>query len=315
MKYQIKNDNSQSFDPSITVIIATKDRHAPFLQALGSCLSQKRYPEQIVVIDQSKNKLNYKEINFRCKKLNIDLKIIYDPEIEGLPEARNVGIKMAEGDILCFIDDDCVLERDYFENIINIFKQHPGIVGVGGFLFDKEQLNRSRFYKFFFRIFSLGPFYDEAQIFYWEPKKIQETRFLHGASMSFKKKVFDKHLFSTCYRGYAMGEEREFCLRVSHEFKLILSSDIHCIHNKSPLNRYKAFRYYRARVISEAFIFRKIIRKGILNKFYFIWYCVGIILSACYRQSIYGMIGAVSGFILIIFSSFKGNIEKIVRTM
>ncbi len=47
-------------------------------------------------------------------------------------ENRNKGIQKAKYDILCFLDDDAELPKDYLKNIEKFFKKYPEIDVVGG---------------------------------------------------------------------------------------------------------------------------------------------------------------------------------------
>jgi glycosyltransferase involved in cell wall biosynthesis len=53
-------------------------------------------------------------------------------ENRGHGVARNLGIRKAKGEILCFTDSDCVVERDWLTKILGFFESHPEVDGVGG---------------------------------------------------------------------------------------------------------------------------------------------------------------------------------------
>ena len=57
-------------------------------------------------------------------------------EDRGLTRQRNYGISRAgkEIDVVCFLDDDTVLELDYFEQLLKTFEIHPEALGVGGYI-------------------------------------------------------------------------------------------------------------------------------------------------------------------------------------
>lgn len=54
-------------------------------------------------------------------------------EAVGLTHARLKGIAEAQGEILVFVDDDCLLEPDYLEQTIKICRENPFLGAVGGY--------------------------------------------------------------------------------------------------------------------------------------------------------------------------------------
>ncbi len=52
--------------------------------------------------------------------------------VPGLSRARNVGLKLVEGDIVAFPDDDCWYPADLLERVARTFEEHPEYDGVSG---------------------------------------------------------------------------------------------------------------------------------------------------------------------------------------
>ena len=107
-------------------------RAKPLLNLLNSIKNQTLYPDEILIIDGS---TNY-ETKTVLEQNQFD-KLIYfqvPPEHRGLTRQRNFGTsKIGEGmEIICFLDDDTVLEQNYFENVVKTFNENPDAVGVGG---------------------------------------------------------------------------------------------------------------------------------------------------------------------------------------
>lgn len=57
---------------------------------------------------------------------------IYHCSRKGIGPPRNLGIQKAKGDIVCFTDSDCIVEKTWLSKISNFFKRHSETDGVGG---------------------------------------------------------------------------------------------------------------------------------------------------------------------------------------
>lgn len=57
---------------------------------------------------------------------------IYHSNHRGIGPPRNLGIKQAKGNIICFTDSDCVVEENWLRKIHDFFEQNPDAHGVGG---------------------------------------------------------------------------------------------------------------------------------------------------------------------------------------
>src|SRR3989344_5624293 len=58
--------------------------------------------------------------------------IIVDQENRGVAAARNTAIKIAAGEILIFLDQDCIPQKNWLKNIIVAFETNPAIDALGG---------------------------------------------------------------------------------------------------------------------------------------------------------------------------------------
>src|SRR5947209_4140527 len=95
--------HSETSRIKISVIIPTKDRGGDLSQTLGCVMSQTRPPDELIVVDQSRaDDLSEVPAEYAGPRLIH----IRDPEIRGLPSARNVGFATSAGDLVCFLDDD-----------------------------------------------------------------------------------------------------------------------------------------------------------------------------------------------------------------
>jgi glucosyl-dolichyl phosphate glucuronosyltransferase len=113
----------------ISVIIITFNRAAMLIDVLTSLTKQKRFPDEVVVVDNnSKDDTRNVALSFEGK-----LNIRYVLEVkQGVSFARNAGIANASGDILVFTDDDCVPQEEWLHYLEVPFLRDPAIGIVGG---------------------------------------------------------------------------------------------------------------------------------------------------------------------------------------
>ena len=114
---------------SISVIIITRNRAESLKDALTSLTKQRRRPDEVIVVDNgSKDKTKETTLSFN-NRLNVQY--IYEATV-GIPYARNAGIRNASGDIIAFIDDDCVADENWLKYTEIPFIKDPNVGVVGG---------------------------------------------------------------------------------------------------------------------------------------------------------------------------------------
>lgn len=97
--------------------------------------------ELIVVDDETKdNSISLAEA--QLKKSDVDYKIIHRKN-GGLSAARNTGIKAAQGDYLCFVDSDDVINPQYVETLLNDIEENEVSMAIANFKWvtDKDKKN------------------------------------------------------------------------------------------------------------------------------------------------------------------------------
>ena len=119
------------------LIICTYMRPKPVLQLLQSVEGQYFYPDEIIIVDGSLNSETAKVLNQKTFK-NVQYHLVA-PESRGLTKQRNYGVgKVSETiDIVCFLDDDIILTKTYFKNLIETYNDYPEAVGVGGYIINE----------------------------------------------------------------------------------------------------------------------------------------------------------------------------------
>ncbi len=119
---------SEAALPQVSIVINTLDR-AESLDRTLIGLRQLRYPNFEVVVVQGP-----------CSDATGDVLARHSDVIRighcgeaNLSMSRNIGIAMAKGEIVAFIDDDAVPEPDWLGHLVAAFKD-PAVGAVGGFI-------------------------------------------------------------------------------------------------------------------------------------------------------------------------------------
>ena len=114
---------------SISVIIVTLNRAESLKETLTSLVKQSRQPDEVIVVDNG-SRDNTKELTLSFSD-RLNIKYIYEGQ-RGIPYARNTGIRNATTDIIAFIDDDCVADKNWLKYLEIPFIKDPYIGVVGG---------------------------------------------------------------------------------------------------------------------------------------------------------------------------------------
>lgn len=105
---------------AVSLIVATIGRGQELSRMLASIAAQTLKNIEIIIVDQNPDD--------RVKKLlegwKRSLLYVHVRSPRGLSRARNVGINLASGRILCFPDDDCWYPEDLLLQVTQWFDQH-----------------------------------------------------------------------------------------------------------------------------------------------------------------------------------------------
>lgn len=271
---------------NFTLIICTYMRPDSLLKLLLSVKKQTLYPNEILIVDGSTNSKTM-EILEQNQFDNLKYYCVDDSD-RGLTRQRNYGIARvnSEMDIICFLDDDTVLETDYFEEIIRTYQIYPEALAVGGYITNEDhwiqvtpnyvpsikefyydgwkKTDGSRFVlrkrlgldsntkPGFVPEFSNG----RSTSFLPPSGKIYEVEQLMGGVSSFRKSVFDSMAFSTYFEGYGLYEDADFTFRLSHVGKLYVNTKAQLGHFHDEAGRPNKFSYGKMVVRNGWYVWR-----------------------------------------------------------
>ncbi|AFY80256.1 hormogonium polysaccharide biosynthesis glycosyltransferase HpsN [Oscillatoria acuminata] len=220
--------------PSISVIIPTYNREKVLRETLADVLQQD-YPDfEVLVVDQTPTHepetdayLQSLAESHRIQWLRLDW--------ASLPGARNYAVRRSQGEIILFLDDDVQLPPGFLHAHARNYLEQPEIGAIAGRVFDRMKLADSGGG---LTIEDLPPeAMDPGIAWYYidlvHTVKPQQVLSVRGCNMSFRREIFDKYglHFDERFRGSAVREESDFCLRLRQTgYKIWYEPDAHLIH-------------------------------------------------------------------------------------
>ncbi|MBE0391127.1 glycosyltransferase family 2 protein [Flavobacterium sp. PL002] len=291
-----------------SLIVCTYMRPEPLLKLLQSVQSQTLYPDEILIIDGSNNDATAIVLNGNPFQ-NLNYFKVSDAD-RGLTKQRNFGIAKVgkEVEIVCFLDDDIVLEKDYFEQLLKTYQVFPEALAVGGFIKEGNEWDYvgdnytptiNEFYydgwkqhegsRFVLRK-KLGldsdcpPGYSSLyshgrSVGFLPPTgKTYEVEMLMGGVSSFKKRVFETIQFSTYFEGYGLYEDADFTLRVSKLGKMYLNTAAQLNHYHDASGRPNQYHYGKMVVRNGWYVWR-VKNPNPKWKDQFKWHAITIVLT------------------------------------
>ncbi len=122
-------------NPEVSVVVATYNGREQLSSCLRSLVCQQtNYTYEIVVVDDGSTD-SFADVLKRYDQVRY-----VRQDNAGPAAARNRGVDEAKGEIILFIDDDCVAGSDWIENMLAPF-QDPSVMGVKGiYVTDQKEL-------------------------------------------------------------------------------------------------------------------------------------------------------------------------------
>jgi glycosyltransferase involved in cell wall biosynthesis len=236
-------------DISVVICVYTEDRWEDILAAVSSVRAQSRPAlETLLVVDHNQALLHRLSKEYKETE---EVRVLANAGPRGLSAGRNTGIAASYGEIIAFLDDDAVAERDWLRYFAEGYED-PRVMAVGG---------------------RTLPIWASGRRPAWFPEEFDwvvgctykglppgrvPVRNVLGGNASFRRTAFDSA------GGFATGigrdgdkrplgcEETELCIRLTRARPdaILLIDDRAVIHHRVPEAR-EHFGYFRTRTYAE----------------------------------------------------------------
>lgn len=239
--------------PTVSIIIPAFNEEKYISKCLDSISKQKTKVnfETIVVNNNSadKTKEAAKKMGFR----------VVDELKQGVTIARNTGARVAKGEILVFLDADCIAPPDHIEKIASFFCNNPEVDALGGpcVYHDGGTLIRwatenFNYYSWYFRVM----------------KFLSGVQGLAGGNFAIKRKAFGQTgEFNEKITNIVCPDDLEFAIRFQNKnFKLVFNNDFRVISSSRKIGRSSARNHWKRMALSFKYIFQQSKRFSFLRK-------------------------------------------------
>jgi glycosyltransferase involved in cell wall biosynthesis len=191
-----------------------------------------------------------------------DVDMRYVASDPGASRQRNVGIDLARGDIVAFIDDDCTFEPGLFEALMSAY-QDDTVVGATGWIKrpSRSRLGsdpNSRLRRFVLgggRQGSMSNFGFRRPIV--DVEQPRDVEFMPGPLMSARRDVAAEVRFDERLGTYSLGEDDDFSYRVSRRGRIRYEPSAFVCHEELGWRHTDRRQMDCLQVVNRTYLFRK----------------------------------------------------------
>jgi glycosyltransferase involved in cell wall biosynthesis len=175
----------------ITVILCTFNRCRTLAKALESIAAStlpRTVAWEVLVVDNNSSDQTRALVEEFCRRQPGRFRYLFEPQ-QGLSYARNTGVREARGDIICFVDDDVMVDPAWLQNLTETLHDDEW-AGAGGRICLEQNFSPPSWLPL------QGPYSMGGQLaalFDLGDKPSALDRPPHGTNMAYRKAMFEKY--------------------------------------------------------------------------------------------------------------------------
>lgn len=154
--------------PLVSVVVVTHNRARRLAALLRTLERQTLGPErfEVIVVDDASSDETPRLLEEESARSPLQLRVVRRSPPPGRAAARNAGWSQARGELIAYIDDDCVATEGWLAEGVRVSEEHPGAVVQGRVdPIPAEESRRSPATRTQ-QIHQAGPYFQTCNIFY-----------------------------------------------------------------------------------------------------------------------------------------------------
>jgi GT2 family glycosyltransferase len=241
-------ENQTGDSPQVSVVIPTYYRPDDLVRLLDNLNQQVLLPSECVIVDGAPAEERASEEQVAAFIDRARFMVRYFRSERGTARQRNFGVQQACFELICFIDDDMILEPTCLKELAAAF-DHGDDGQVGGVLAftvnqsvpDSRRWRWHRRIRLFFKDLTPGRYHRCGQAVpnYLQPpfKGVRIIELMGTQCAMWRKQVAEEFPFDDFFTDYGTGEDGHMSLRAGKSYLLLHCGDAHCYHLHSPGGR------------------------------------------------------------------------------
>lgn len=251
----------------VSHVIVTKARPEPLRGALESSMAALSSQDETIVVDGDPDR-SARPLVEEFQRRHPQLRLRYVPSDPGMTLQRNVGIDVAEGDVVTFTDDDCTFGPTLFDSIAEVYGD-PMVIGATGLVIaarPQSRLGSDSHSRLRWLLIGGGREGTMTSFGFRRPivrvHQARDVEFMPGTLMSARRDIAAEVRFDERLRTYALGEDDDFSYRLSRRGRLRYEPSITVDHHEIGFRSMDRRARDRRQMINRTYLFHKNFSNG-----------------------------------------------------
>ncbi len=302
----------------LSVIICIINNLGGLRKCVGAMLSGSLRPAEIIVVHAGDSVEVQKFVeSLATTEDPAGCRSLYLRSEKSLVRQRNVGISHATGDVVCFIDDDAIPDKDFLRVIAEFFADRwsDTLGGIQGTV-DEHKAMKDTLASFFRKMFMLSHLNGHGRMqksgypsflqYSPEPRLVEV---FNGCQMCFKRDILLEDQFDMNFKDDWYGDDYELSYRISRRYALYQVPEARISHASSSQTPEGLRKIWAMQVPNHMYVFKKFFPGSTGYRRYYYLSFVGDMLSAISQSIRYRSASPITGWLLGVKALVKNRGE------